>query len=135
MTGLNKTVDDWEGLVQYETGRVQQCWCGHLLRKILNHRLVKICVGWTAAGPSLFGGFSSLHGDSDRSPGIQIGKCKMCRPVLKFMGDRLCESCERTADEAFKGGILNDLNHAVEVYLPNCEADVWPDLSVIKIPF
>ena len=29
------------------------------------------------------------------------------------------------ADETFKGGILNDLDHAVEVYLSNREADVW----------
>ena len=74
-------------------------------------------------GPSLFGGFLGLCGDSDRSPGIQIGKHKMCRPVLKFAGECLCESRERMADEAFKWSILNDLDHAVEVYLSDREAD------------
>ena len=74
-------------------------------------------------GPSLFEGFSCLRGDSDRSPGIRISEHKMCCPVLKFAGDRLCESREWTADEAFKGSVLNDLDHAVEVYLSDHEAD------------
>ena len=108
-------IDDLEGLVWYEMGRVRQCWCGHLLRKILNHQLVKIHIRWTAVGLSLFEGFLGLRGDSDRGPGTWIGKHNMCCPILEFVGDHLCKSCEWMADEAFKGGVLNDLNHAVQV--------------------
>src|SRR5882724_8294160 len=67
--------------------------------------------------------FSGLGGHYDGSPGVRIGEGEVGSSILKLSGDGLGQGCEGPAYKALEGSLLDDLDHTVEVYVSDHEAN------------